>query len=143
MIVESSHFPWRGWFPHDHVNLPDSPYFQYKWENPCRFRAISINQPVMSKFDPTKADIDVLWFLSDISKIRVPLNRNKILHFNQKKHWKWRYLSPNTCLFSFFSLFNQWHRTKEIPEAPGRSYELQLHAKDDWIQERDIDNSLY
>ena len=42
----------------------------------------------MSKFDPTKADIDVLWFLSDISKIRVPLNRNKILHFNQKKRKK-------------------------------------------------------
>ena len=36
----------------------------------------------MSKFDPTKADIDVLWFLSDISKLRVPLKRKKILHLN-------------------------------------------------------------
>ena len=45
--------------------------------------------------------------------------------------------------FFFVSLFKQWHRTKEIPVAPRRSYELQLHGKDVWVQERDIDNSFY
>ena len=45
--------------------------------------------------------------------------------------------------FFFVSLFNQWHRTKEIPVAPRRSYELQLHGKDVWVQERDIDSSFY